>query len=81
MRPLGLDVWSPARRAVGEDATDMSNKTINAWDWDIRVRERNMKSGALTDKDVEKHTGQLPDLAEQTDPVTISQPALGGREG
>ena len=33
----------------------MSNKTINSWDWDIRVRERMLKAGTLTDKDVEKH--------------------------
>jgi hypothetical protein len=58
----------------------MSNKTINAWDWDIRVRERMIKAGTLTDKDVEKHISQLPDLAEQAEPVSMSQPALGGRE-
>ena len=58
----------------------MSNKTINSWDWDIRVRERNLKSGALTDKDVEKHKSQLPDLDAQVDAVTLAQPAIGGRE-
>jgi hypothetical protein len=58
----------------------MSNKTINSWDWDIRVRERMLKAGTLTDKDVEKHVASLPDLAEQTDPVGVSQPAIGGRE-
>jgi hypothetical protein len=58
----------------------MSNKTINSWDWDIRVRERMLKNGTLTDKDVEKHIGGLPDLAEQAEPVSMSQPAIGGRE-
>ena len=58
----------------------MSNKTINSWDWDIRVRERMLKAGTLTDKDVEKHIQQLPDLAEGAEPVSVSQPALGGRE-
>jgi hypothetical protein len=58
----------------------MTNKTINAWDWDIRVRERNLKNQTLTEKDVEKHSAQLPDLAEQAEPVGVSQPALGGRE-
>jgi hypothetical protein len=58
----------------------MSNKTINSWDWDIRVRERMLKSGTLTDKDVEKHITALPDLAEQAEPVSMSQPAIGGRE-
>jgi hypothetical protein len=58
----------------------MSNKTINSWDWDIRVREKMLKAGTLTDKDVEKNLTQLPDLAEQAEPVTMVQPAIGGRE-
>jgi hypothetical protein len=58
----------------------MSNKTINSWDWDIRVRERMLKNGTLTEKDVEKHIGQLADLAEHAEPVSMSQPAIGGRE-
>jgi hypothetical protein len=63
-----------------KDETTMSNKIINSWDWDIRVRERNLKSETLTEKDLEKHRAQLPDLADQTDAVAIPQPALGGRE-
>jgi hypothetical protein len=60
----------------------MSNnsKTINAWDWDVRVRERNLKKGLLTEKDVEKHQSQLADAAEQLDHLDLPQPALGGRE-
>jgi hypothetical protein len=58
----------------------MSNKTINSWDWDIRVRERMLKNGTLTDKDVEKHIAQLSDQAEHSEPVSMTQPALGGRE-
>lgn len=57
----------------------MSNK-FNPWDLDIRVRERNLKAGTLTEKDVEKILGQLPDMADQVDAVTIAQPALGGRD-
>jgi hypothetical protein len=59
----------------------MSNKTINSWDWDIRVRERNLKNQTVTEKDLEKHVAQLPDLADQAEAVSIPQPALGGREG
>jgi hypothetical protein len=58
----------------------MSTKHINSWDWDIRVRERNLKNGTLTDKDVEKHVGGLPDLEGQTEPVSLAQPAIAGRE-
>ena len=60
----------------------MSNqKTINSWDWDIRVRERLIKNGTLSEKDVEKHTKDLADGADNCDGVTLPQPALGGREG
>jgi hypothetical protein len=55
-------------------------KTINPWDWDVRVRERNLRKGILDDKDVEKHLTQLPDVSEQADSVALPQPALGGRE-
>ena len=58
----------------------MSTKTINSWDWDIRVRERNLKNGTLVDKDIEKHRAQLHDMEGQVDTVTVPQPALGGRE-
>jgi hypothetical protein len=58
----------------------MSNKTINSWDWDIRVRERNLKNGTLTEKDLERYRTQLTDVTEQSDPVAMPQPALGGRE-
>lgn len=58
----------------------MSNKTVNPWEWDVRVRERNLKKGALSEKDVDKMVGQLPDLAEQAESVSVAQPALGGRE-
>jgi hypothetical protein len=55
-------------------------KTINPWDWDVRVRERNLRKGILDDKDVEKHLTQLPDVGDQADSVTLPQPALGGHE-
>jgi len=58
----------------------MSTKTINSWDWDIRVRERNLKAGTLNEKDLEKQASSLPDLADKADTMTIPQPALGGRE-
>lgn len=57
-----------------------SNKTIQSWDWDVRVRARNLKQGRLTDQDVDKHLGKLPDMEAQSEPVSIPQPALGGRD-
>lgn len=48
----------------------------NPWTFDVRVRERNLKAGTITDKDVEKYVGGLPDLADQSEPFGTSQPAL-----
>lgn len=55
----------------------MTQKTNqNPWTMDVRVRERNLKSGALTDKDLEKYLTTLPDVAEQAETFGTSQPAL-----
>jgi hypothetical protein len=56
------------------------NKTIASWEWDVRVRERNLRKGMFDEKDLEKHIAQLPDVSDQADSVTNPQPALGGRE-
>jgi hypothetical protein len=57
-----------------------NTKTINPWEWDVRVRERNVGKGIFDEKDIEKHLAQLPDAADQAELITIPQPALGGRE-
>ena len=54
-------------------------KTINSWEWDVRVRERNLRNGTLEDKDVEKHLSQLQDVADLAEPVGLWQPALSNR--
>jgi hypothetical protein len=56
-----------------------NTKTINPWEWDVRVRERNLRKGILDEKDVEKHIAQLPDVADQAEAIVFPQPALGGR--
>ena len=53
----------------------MTQKT-NPWTFDVRVRERNLKAGGLTEKDVEKYLSTLPDLADQAEPFATAQPAL-----
>ncbi len=57
----------------------MSNKTINSWDWDIRVRERNLRRGVIDEKEVEKQLALLVDVSEHAEQVNYPQPALGGR--
>jgi len=53
----------------------MTQKT-NPWTFDVRVRDRNLKAGTVTDKDVEKYLAGLPDLADQSESFATSQPAL-----
>jgi hypothetical protein len=53
----------------------MTQKT-NPWTFDVRVRERNLKAGSITEKDVDKYVSGLPDLADQSEPFGTSQPAL-----
>jgi hypothetical protein len=57
-----------------------STKSINHWEWDVRVRERNLRKGILDDKDVEKHLAGLQDMSDQAESIGVPQPALGGRE-
>lgn len=55
----------------------MTQKTNqNPWTMDVRVRERNLKSGALTDKDLEKYLTALPDVADHAEAFGTAQPAL-----
>lgn len=50
----------------------------NSWLMDVRIRERNLKSGALTEKDVEKYLAALPDLEGEAESFGLAQPALAG---
>ncbi len=43
---------------------------------DIRVRARNLKSGVLTDKDVEKHLSGLADVEANADNFAVPQPVF-----
>ncbi len=54
----------------------MSTRTITATDLDVRVRERNLKTGIITEKDVEKHISSLQDLESHVEGFSVPQPAL-----
>jgi hypothetical protein len=58
----------------------VTTKTISPWEYDVRVRERNIRKGVLDDKDVEKFLSQLPDVADQAEAISLGQPALGRRD-
>jgi hypothetical protein len=51
----------------------MSNPK-NLVDYDVRVRERNLKSGLLSKEQVDSYVASLPDVAALAQPVDITQP-------
>ena len=57
------------------------DKKLTAWDVDLRVRERNLASGALDPKALERHLAELPDLEAYADSLPFEQPALGRSGG
>ena len=61
-------------------ATGNEKNVIKSYEWDVRVRERNVRKGVFDEKEIEKHLVQLPDVGEQAEIVNYPQPALGGRE-
>jgi hypothetical protein len=51
-------------------------KAENPWQFDLRIRARNLKSGALTEKELQKHISALPDLEANVGSFETPQPAL-----
>lgn len=58
----------------------MSNNEVTPKDLDIRIRERMLRHGLLSEETVAKYVAALPDCEENSEPVSIPQPALGGRD-
>jgi hypothetical protein len=56
--------------------TTMSNPK-NLVDYDVRVRDRNVKSGLLRKEDVDRYVAALPDVAPMAQPVDVIQPGTG----
>lgn len=56
--------------------TDKSR--ASAWQFDLRVRERLLASGALDPKAVEQYLAELPDLEGEAESLGLDQPALSG---
>jgi hypothetical protein len=54
----------------------MSTKNLNDWLLDNRVRDRLIKAGAVSEKDIEKAIAALPDLESHCETIAIPQPAL-----
>lgn len=49
---------------------------VDALKFDVRVRERLLKKGLLSETEVEQYLGALPDSAENAVEIGIKQPAL-----
>lgn len=48
-------------------------KANDPWLFDLRIRDRNLKSGALDEKELTKYLGALPDHAESVVPFHVNQ--------
>ncbi len=46
--------------------------------YDVRVRERLVAKGVLSEDDVTKYLEALPDVAAESEAVDLSQPAIAG---
>jgi hypothetical protein len=46
----------------------------NLVDYDVRVRDRNLKAGLLSKEQVDSYVSSLPDVANLAQPVEITQP-------
>lgn len=49
--------------------------------FDRRVRDRNLASGAIDQKGLDKYLGELVDVADKADAVTVHQPGAAGSNG
>lgn len=57
-----------------------SDRHNNPWLYDLRLRDRNLRSGALDDKELSRYLGTLKDHEGETDTFSLAQPALGDGE-
>jgi len=49
-------------------------------DYDVRVRERNLKSGLLSKEEVDKHLASVPDVSTNAQSVEVLPPGVPHEE-
>lgn len=54
-----------------------ADRSNNPWLFDLRLRDRNIRSGALDEKELNKHLSALKDLETETETFGLAQPAIG----
>jgi hypothetical protein len=59
-----------------DTAMTTETKVQDPWQFDVRIRQRNLKSGALVEKDLQKYLTALVDLDAQVESFETPQPAL-----
>jgi hypothetical protein len=52
--------------------------TSEHFKYDVRIRERMLSKGLISDKEVQSHLEALKDVEAEARPVSIPQPALAG---
>ncbi len=57
-----------------------SDRSNNPWLYDLRLRDRNLRSGALDEKELARHLSALKDLETETETFSLGQPAIGSGE-
>jgi hypothetical protein len=55
-------------------------ETKSQKDYDVRVRERNLKRGVVKPDEVKRYLDSLPDLTNLAQQVEVTQPGRGGAE-
>lgn len=54
-----------------------ADRSNNPWLFDLRLRDRNVRSGALDEKELSRHLAALKDLEAETETFGLAQPAIG----
>lgn len=57
-----------------------SDRSNNPWLYDLRLRDRNLRSGALDEKELARHLSALKDVEAEAETFSLGQPAIGSGE-
>lgn len=63
----------------GADTKDQKTRSyLEPHSFDRRVRDRNLASGAIDQKGLDKYLGELSDVADRAEPVVTHPPGMPG---